>query len=199
MQSDLFKSDSDTSINVELCDTSDQESRKIQPADDTQNKTMATDFAPSCTSNVEEESKKVQSVDVIPPRQLATNRETFETSSSIEEEFFGLLAENCYLKLSQTKNREEQQGIIINCALRFVRWNDHSRRHFRRYLEDEMEKHGVSQRTLLRMLPRHLKDQSRMLNRLGKRKQPQDSAQVPVVKPISRLHERVGFAYQEPD
>jgi hypothetical protein len=79
-----------------------------------------------------------------------------------------LLAENCYLKLTLCKNRQEQHAIIANYTITFSQLNDDPRRHARAYLEAEMDKHGVSRRTLLRMLPTELKDYSKRMIRLGK-------------------------------
>jgi hypothetical protein len=114
---------------------------------------------------------------------------TMATNVRLNDTFLRLLAENCRLKLIISKGREHQQKIIIKYFLTFSEFNDNPKRHARMFLEEEVTNHGISKRTLLRMLPRHLKDQTKMMNRLGKgrknpvEKSPSDSAAACYVEP----------------
>jgi hypothetical protein len=102
-------------------------------------------------------------LDAIPKASSSTPMQQDATATLLQ-----LLAENCFLKLTLCKNRREQQAIIAAYAIKFSKHNDDPKTRARAFLEAEMQKHGVSQRTLLRMLPVELKNYSKMMNRLGK-------------------------------
>lgn len=128
-------------------------------------------------------------IDVNSSGELATKVRVSDTSfQSPEKYLLGLLAENCSLKLTHCKNREEQQKLILDYALQFTKFNDNPKWNAREFLEEQLVKGGVSKRTILRMLPRQLKDQSKMMNRLGKKKEQTEENS-----------ERAAACYQEPD
>lgn len=116
--------------------------------------------------------------------------ESVTTRVRLNETLLRLLAENCCLRLTLSRKREEQQEIIVQYALTFSQCNDNPKWHARKFLDEQARKHGISKRTLLRMLPRHLKDQARMLKRLGK---------VRILSNQNYSNEPAAACYQEPD
>jgi hypothetical protein len=112
-------------------------------------------------------------------------------SETLIEKIAPVEAALCYYRLLADKTTSRRKIVLEYEDAIMTKWGG-ERKLARKYLEAELKIHGLSHRTIMRIIPEEMKDYTKRANRLGKTKLRKSGALTP-----GQL--AGGACYQEPD